>query len=142
MDDKVRHVVYDITMKEGVPPSAARVAEKAGESAANVLESFLRLADARMLVLQPNGEILMAGPFSAVPTPFAVTTSDFSAYGNCIWDALGIPAMLKSDAVIDTNCADCGEQAKIRVSNGAVAGSGFMHFVVPPRLWWMHIVYT
>jgi len=54
----------------------------------------------------------------------------------------GIPAMLKSDAVIDTNCADCGEQAKIRVSNGAVAGSGFMHFVVPPRLWWMHIVYT
>jgi len=142
MDDKVRHVVYDITMKEGVPPSAARVAEKAGESAANVLESFLRLADARMLVLQPSGEILMAGPFSAVPTPFAVTTSDFSTYGNCIWDALGIPAMLKSDAVIDTNCADCGEQAKIRVSNGAVAGSGFMHFVVPPRLWWMHIVYT
>jgi hypothetical protein len=142
MDDKVRHIVYDITMKEGVPPLAARVAEKAGESAANVLQSFRRLGDNRMLVLQPGGEILMAGPFSAVPTPFKVTTSAFSTYANCIWDSLGIPAMLNSDAVIDTNCADCGEKVRIRVMNGEVTCSGFMHFVVPARLWWTHIVYT
>ncbi len=142
MDDNIRHIVYDITMKEGAPPSAARVAEKVGDTPANVLASFRRLTENRMLVLQPGGEILMAGPFSAVPTPFQVTTSGFSTYGNCIWDALGIPAMLHSDAVIDTNCADCGEQAKIRIVNGVVTGSGFMHFVVPARLWWMHIVYT
>lgn len=142
MDDNVRRVVYDVTMSEGVPPTAAGVAEKIGEPPARVLESFRRLAENRMLVLQPGGEILMAGPFSAVPTPFKVTTSTFSAYANCIWDSLGIPAMVNSDAVIDTNCADCGEQAKLRVMNGRLTGSGFMHFVVPPRLWWTHIVYT
>lgn len=142
MDDNVRRVVYDVTMSEGVPPSAARVAERIGEPAPKVLESFRRLAGNRMLVLQPCGEILMAGPFSAVPTPFKVTTSTFSTYANCIWDSLGIPAMVNSDAFIDTNCADCGELAKLRVTNGTLTGSGFMHFVVPPRLWWTHIVYT
>ena len=142
MDDNVRKVIYDVTMREGAPPSAARVAETIGEPTAKVLESFLRLAENRMLVLQPRGEILMAGPFSAVPTPFKVTTDAFSAYANCIWDSLGIPAMVKSDAVIDTNCADCGERATLRVRDGAFSGSGFMHFVVPARLWWTHIVYT
>ena len=142
MDDNVRHAVYDVTMSEGTPPSAARVADKIGEPVANVRKSFIRLAENRMLVLQPRGEILMAGPFSAVPTPFKVTTSAFSAFANCIWDSLGIPAMVNSDAVITTNCADCGEEATLRVANGSLSGSGFMHFVVPARLWWTHIVYT
>ena len=142
MDDNVRRVVYDVTMREGVTPSAARVAETIGEPVTRVFESFRRLAENRMLVLQPGGEILMAGPFSAVPTPFKVTTNTFSTYANCIWDSLGIPAMVNSDAVIDTNCSDCGEQAKLRVIDGTFSGSGFMHFVVPPRLWWTHIVYT
>lgn len=142
MDDTVRQVVYDVTMSEGIPPSSARVAEKIGEPVAKVLESFRRLAENRMLVVQPGGEILMAGPFSAVPTPFQVTTNTFSTYANCIWDSLGIPAMIKGDAVIHTNCADCGEQATLRVRDGRFTGSGFMHFVVPPRLWWTHIVYT
>jgi hypothetical protein len=141
-DSEVRHIIYDITMREGVPPSSARVAEKAGQPVAGVHESFRRLADERMIVLQPGGEILMAGPFSAVPTPFKVTTSTFSAFANCIWDSLGIPAMVKSDAVVETNCADCGEQAKILLMDGTLTGSGFMHFVVPARLWWTHIIYT
>ncbi len=142
MDNEVRHTVYDVTMREGVPPSAARVAETLGTTRESVMASFLRLAEARMLVLQPGGEILMAGPFSAVPTPFEVSVSGYSCYANCIWDALGIPAMLDADAVVHTNCADCGERATIRVTGGEVSGSGFMHLVLPPRLWWTHIVYT
>jgi Alkylmercury lyase len=141
-DDDVRYLVYDGTMREGTPPPAARVAEELGCSRDVVLESFMRLAEERMLVLQPSGEILMAGPFSAVPTPFAVSLGDFSAYANCIWDALGIPAMLGTDATISTNCADCGDRATIVVTGGEVSGSGFMHFVLPVRLWWTHIVYT
>ena len=142
MDDEVRYVVYDVTMGEGTPPSAQRVAEQIGVSRETVIESFRRLADARMLVLQPTGEILMAGPFSGVPTPFEVVLQNFSCYANCIWDALGIPAMLNANASINTNCADCGERARIFVKDGELTGSGFMHFLLPVRLWWTHIVYT
>ncbi len=143
MDNDVRYAVYDVTMHEGAPPAAARVAEKLGTTCRSVIESFRRLAEDRMLVLQPSGEILMAGPFSAVPTPFEVSVNGLTCYANCVWDSLGIPAMLNADAVVNTNCADCGERATIRVAGGElVSGSGFMHFVLPVRLWWMHIVYT
>ncbi len=142
MDSEVRTVVYDLTMREGAPPTAERVAAALGVSSKQVAEAFRSLADAHMLVLQTTGEILMAGPFSAVPTPFPVTLKGVSCYANCIWDALGIPAMLHADAVIDTNCADCGTSAEVRITDGEVSGEGFMHFVVPPRLWWSHIVYT
>jgi hypothetical protein len=96
-----------------------------------------------MIVLQPGGEeILMAGPFSAVPTPFHVTVPAFSAYGNCVWDALGIAATVHSDAVVETSCADCGTAARIEVRANQLIGDGFMHFALPPRTWWDDIVFT
>src|SRR3712207_4162750 len=115
MDADVRFVVYDVTMREGAPPPASRVAGHLGVTREDILASFERLADAHMLVRQAKGEILMAGPFSAVPTPFLVTVPNFSCYGNCIWDAFGIAAMLRSDATIDTSCADCGEAVRFHV---------------------------
>lgn len=163
MDDRVRHVIYDVAMREGVPPTSQRVGETLGISSSEVLESFRRLADAHMIVLQEDGEILMAGPFSAVPTPFRVSLlpsgegarradegpgssearpSPGPCYGNCIWDALGIPAMLHADAVIDTTCANSSARAQLRIADGKLSGEGFMHVLVPARLWWLHIIYT
>lgn len=142
-DDLTRWHVYDVTMREGTPPLKVRLAERLGVSEEDTLASLQRLAAARMLVLQPDaGEILMAGPFSAVPTPFRVTLGAFSCYGNCIWDALGIAATLQADAEIDTSCADCGVATRIGVHSGAVVGDGFLHFALPPRLWWQDIVFT
>ena len=135
-DEEVRFQIYDIMMREGTPPTIARLG-------ADAVASMKRLAAARMLVLQPDtDEILMAGPFSAVPTPFRVTLDTLSAYGNCIWDALGIAATLRKDARIDTSCADCGAATRIDVQDGNVIGEGFMHFALPPRVWWQDIVFT
>ena len=143
MDDRVRSVIYDVTMREGTPPSSERVAQSLGVDRIEVLQSFRRLAEARMLVVDPDShEILMAGPFSAVATPFRVTTAAYSCYANCIWDSLGIAATLNENVEVETSCADCGEPAALRVADGEVKGGGFMHFVVPARLWWSHIVYT
>ena len=143
VDERVRAHVYDATMRTGVPPTSAAVANTTSISRDAVIESFSRLAFGHMLVLQPGtGEILMANPFSAVPTPFRVDTDKFSAYGNCIWDALGIPAMLHSDARIITSCADCGEAAEIAVESGAIQGDGLLHFAIPAKQWWDDIVFT
>ncbi|MFL6247166.1 MAG: organomercurial lyase [Thermoanaerobaculia bacterium] len=135
-DEQARFLIYDITMREGAPPAKARLG-------ADAVAAMKRLAAARMLVLQPDtDEILMAGPFSAVPTPFRVTLDAFSCYGNCIWDALGIAATLQKDAEIDTSCADCGTAARVSIKAGNVIGDGFMHFALPPRMWWQDIVFT
>ncbi len=143
MDEDVRRLIYDVAMREGRPPTSVRVATDLGMQREAVREAFQRLAEAHMIVLQPrDGEILMAGPFSAVETPFRVLTRSLTGYANCIWDAFGIPAMLHEDAVIETTCAASSTPADLRVIHGEVSGTGFMHFVVPARLWWTHIVYT
>jgi hypothetical protein len=143
LDKRVRAEVYDATMRRGAPPRSSEVAKALGTDQKNVRESFARLASAHVIVLQPeSGEILMANPFSAVPTPFHVETSGMSAYGNCIWDALGIPAMLNADATIHTSCADCGIVMQIQVTRGSVSGKGLLHFAIPAREWWNDIVFT
>ncbi len=141
-DLRVRAHVYDATIQEGTPPRLAAAASALGASEGEVRESLRRLAAARMIVLQSDDEVLMANPFSAVPTPFPVVAGGRSYYGNCIWDALGIPAMLWRDAVIDTSCADCGTAARVEVTGGAVRGDGIIHFALRARDWWKDIVFN
>jgi hypothetical protein len=143
LDLDVRHHIYDACMRSGAPPHASEVATTQGVSVDDVLASFRRLADGRVVVLQRDGgEILMANPFSAVPTPFVVEAGDLFTYGNCIWDALGIPAMLGRDAKITASCADCGTAAEVVVKDGQVLGEGLVHFAIPAAKWWNDIVFT
>lgn len=143
-DRRARQYVYEVTLSRGSPPTLAEAAHGLASSADEILASFQRLAAAHMLVLQPgSGEILMASPFSAVPTPFRVETDAFSCYGNCIWDALGIPALLKQDARIRTSCADCGLALDLSIVDGALqAAEGIIHFALPARRWWENIVFS
>jgi hypothetical protein len=121
----------------------AEVATTLALPVGNVRESFQRLAAGHVLVLQSNGEILMANPFSAVPTPFVVQTSGYSCFGNCIWDALGIPAMLKADATIRTACGCCGSAMSVSVRRETLGGDdGIVHFAIPAMRWWDDIVFT
>lgn len=146
-DLAVRRVVYDHTLRAGQPPTSPQAAAALGAPEPDVLSAFRRLAAAHVLVLQPeSGEILMANPFSAVPTPFPVTTPTQSYYGNCIWDALGAIAMLgpaAQPAVIRTACPDCGDALEVTVRDGvATAPPSLIHFALPAARWWDDIVFT
>ena len=142
-DPGVRAFVYETCRTRGMPPSVSETAKALNWSQTDTRSAFQRLADARVLVLQPNGEILMANPFSAVPTAFPVQAGPVQFYGNCIWDALGIPAMLNSDATIATSCACCGSQLAIEIVDGVLQSSvGLIHFAIPAHHWWDNIVFT
>jgi Alkylmercury lyase len=85
----------------------------------------------------------MAHPLSAVPTAFRVETRRGSYYGNCVWDALGIPAMLGVDARIETACPDCDEEIVFVVRNGELEPvEAVAHFAVPAARWWDDIGHT
>jgi hypothetical protein len=145
-DFLIRRYVYDVTLDRGRPPALAKTAVVLDAPVSDVHAAFQRLAAGRVLVLQPeSGEILMAGPFSAVPTPFLVelTPGGYSCFGNCIWDALGIAAMTGRDARIVTACPDCGAALEVTVADGALqCADGVTHFAVPARHWWDDIVFT
>jgi alkylmercury lyase-like protein len=143
-DVRVRAAVYDATLTAGTPPSAREVGERLGLAEEVVSASLERLATGKALVLQRDSrEVLMANPFSAVPTPFAVHAGGRMYYGNCIWDALGIPAMLGSDARIEASCGCCGESMPLSVRGGALEDlEGVVHFAIPAHQWWQDIVYN
>ncbi|MBW3566293.1 MAG: GntR family transcriptional regulator [Acidobacteria bacterium] len=143
-DVKVRTSVYEATISAGLPPTVNELAERLGVSRADMRESLERLAAARALVLQRESrEVLMANPFSAVPTPFAVHAQGRIYYGNCIWDALGIPAMLQADARIASSCGCCSEAMSLSIRDGQLGpATGIVHFAIPARRWWQDIVYN
>jgi hypothetical protein len=132
-DIDIRARIYDQLLRSGHAPTAAELGDA---------EALQQLVAAHVLVLDDAGEILMAPPFSAVPTPFLVQTSTLRAFGNCIWDALGIAAMAKSDAIISTSCGDCSAAMQLDVTGGAVEGAGLLHFAIPARRWWEDIAFT
>jgi hypothetical protein len=143
LDREVRRAVYEAALTRGAVPAVADVAAAVRRPGAEIEESLRRLAEAHILVLQQSGEILMAAPFSAVPTPFAVETKSFRAYGNCIWDALGIAAMARSDAVVHTACGCCGEVMRLHVASDVLRETeGVAHYAVPALEWWSDIVFT
>jgi hypothetical protein len=144
LDQAVRRHVYQQFREEGGAPTVAETAGALGQPLDEVKGAFERMAQGRVLVLQPeSGEILLANPFSAVPTPFLVEAEGRSWWGSCAWDALGVLAALHTDGRVVTSCGDCGRAMTLSVRGGALAeGEGIIHFGVPARQWWDNIVFT
>jgi hypothetical protein len=143
-DAAVRAAVYDGVLSDGVLPGSIALAERLALPRSEVRASLERLAAARTIVLQRDSrEILMASPFSAVPTPFAVHAGGRTLNGNCVWDALGIPVTLGADAVVEASCGCCGEAMTLSVAGGELEpADGVVHFAIPAARWWQDIVYN
>ena len=141
-DSALRLLIYDEIVRTGETPVVATLAGLVGASLDDVRASLRRMHDAHVLVLQPTGEILMANPFSAVPTPFLTEVGGLRWFGNCIWDALGIIATLHADGRVLASCGSSGERMELSVSDGVLAGQGIVHFALPARRWWEDIVFN
>ena len=143
LDYEVRRLIYDDLIESSAMPAAVQLADRLGRDIGEVMASFGRLKEGHVLVLQEGDqEVLMANPFSAVPTPFIVYIGDKSWWGNCIWDALGLAAMVGGDASITTACGDCNDAMQVRIQGGSVGGEGIAHFSVPASRWWDNIKFT
>jgi hypothetical protein len=144
LDREVRLTVYGRFVEDGRPPSVEEAADALGVAPAEVAGAYRRLQEGHVLVLAPGSlDVWMANPLSAVPTPYRVATARGSWWGNCIWDALGIPAMLGEDATIASACPDCSEPLELTIRDGELRpAEGVAHFAVPARSWWENIGYT
>ena len=76
---ELRALVYELTTTTGRIPLIADLTHVLGASVSTVRTLLRQLARDHVLVLQPGSdEILMAMPFSAVPTTFEVETERFT----------------------------------------------------------------
>ena len=140
--NELRVELYRYIVEHQRVPTRAELAAQLGITLTQTETALRQLAEAHALVLQPSGEVLMANPFSAVPTGFAVRVGGKQWWGNCIWDSLGIIAALGGEGEVETSCACCGLASPVRVASGQVQGAGIAHFAVPARHWWDDIVFN
>ncbi len=143
-DLTLRLATYRLFVQKGRAPSAREVADSRGLREADVSDGWRRLHDQHAIVLDSiTGEIRMANPFSAVPTPYRVLADGRWWYGNCAWDAFGICAALHIDGRIETSCPDCGEAIKVDVRDARPDEQSLLfHCLVPAARWWDDIVFT
>jgi len=142
-DQRLRIAVYRHTIRSGCVPTVAQAAAALKSSVRQVRSGLQRLSQTHAFMLQENGELWRAAPFSAVPTAFPVSIGKRSWFANCIWDALGIPAMLRKDARIAAACGCCNLEMPIQVKGGRlVAAKGIIHIAVPAREWYKDVVFT
>jgi hypothetical protein len=143
-DTQVRLWICDHLIRTGKAPSVPDVSRGIGTGGSEVQAALKRMHDGHVLVLhEASGELLMVSPFSCVPTPFQVVAGKGSWWGNCIWDALGILAMLRQDGRVVASCGCCNDPMIVEVRNGRLAGAaGIVHFALPAKDWWKNIVFT
>jgi hypothetical protein len=145
IDNDVRQHIYRAFLATGAPPRPATTAQALSMTDTDAAAAYDRLAAGRVIVLEPGThDILMAAPLSAVPTRYHVTLRDGRTYyANCVWDAMGVFAMLASDGEVETSCPDCGASLELGMRAGAlVAGESIVHFAVPAADWWKDIAFT
>jgi hypothetical protein len=143
LEARLRQYIYRQFIRDGRAPAVAEMANALSSPTRKVRAALQRLAQTHAFVLQENGELWRAAPFSAVPTAFPVHVGKHSWYGNCIWDALGIPAMLQKDARVDASCGCCNYEMVLEVKAGKLrATKGVIHIAVPARRWYEDIVFT
>ena len=144
-DTSVKLAVYATVAATSAPPTAAEAAATLHVSRSDVLEAFRRLQMQRLLVLEPGdpSRIRMAPPFSGVPTPFRVIVGQRPYWANCVWDALGIPAALHRDGIIEAGDAQTGDPIQLEIREAVpLAADCVIHFAVPAAKWWHDIIYT
>jgi hypothetical protein len=142
-DLAVRNATYRQFVELGRGPTVDEVAAALGQASENVAAAWRRLHDAHALVLDGEGRLRMANPFSAVETPHRVEAAGHTWFANCGWDAFGIGVVLRSDSTIHTTCPDCGEALELGVHDYRPTDpSPVWHVLVPARDWWADIGFT
>jgi Alkylmercury lyase len=142
-DQQLRLFVYRHMIRHEKCPTVKQLAKELASSSARVRAALARLSESHAFMLQENGELWRAAPFSSIPTAFPVTVGRKSWFGNCIWDALGIPAMLGKDAMIGAACGCCNYDMPVEIRKGKLRpAEGIIHIAVPAREWYKDVVFT
>ena len=147
-DWQIRWYVYNFFIERERPPTASEVAHTFSMSLDAAQASMERLDARHLFVLDKETRaVRIANPLSAVPTGFRVHAAGRTYWANCAWDALGIPAMLGSDARIEATITSAtpgqDEPIAYQVRDGELLVPDLLvHFSLPLRHWYDDIVHT
>jgi hypothetical protein len=148
LTQRVRLFVYEHFLEHAVPPLVEQLMAEFDLTRAETVAVLREVAEARgVAVVKGTSRILMAWPFSAVATPFAVRTGGKRYYANCSWDAIAFHTMLGDAPIrIDSYCHHCARPIEIEFENGRATlvepSTTIVYLALKPTQWWEDIILT
>ncbi len=141
---QVRAYVYQHFADTTHPPSVEETAQHFNISVEEAGDYYKELNNRHQFFLDPGTvNILMAWPFSAVPTDFKVHANGKTYFANCAWDMLGIPVVLQSDATADAICTESNDAVQLEIKNGQVTNRDLLiHFPISFSHWYDNLIFT
>lgn len=143
--DDVRIAIYRSFVEAGRPAMPVDIAASLNMPLSGVEAALRDLAAQDVIALIPGTTFVwLAHPFSAAAAPYRVTAGERSWDAICIWDALGILALVESDGRVEARCPDCNADLAVEVRAGdAVAPEPYVaHYGVPASRWYEDVGYT
>lgn len=144
LEKQVRLFIYEFILGSDRCPTLNEISQQAGLTPLAAQDVLVALEEHSAIVLsRGSGNIWLADPFAALPTPYPVISGSHRWFGMCVWDALGILVVAARDGVAPTLCPVSGEQLELKVEGGFLAAAqGVVHFAVPAAQWWDDIGFT
>jgi hypothetical protein len=110
-------------------------------------ERLLALEAAHHLLLVPGTyRILMANPFSNLPTPFRVLVGPTTYFANCAWDSIAFHVMLDREIRVNSFCHHCGAPVEFGLREGTRVGEegkdALVFLSTPVSRWYDNLVIT
>ena len=143
--EDLRLAVYGAFAETGRAPEPGDLADQLGTGMEAVRRGLDELASARHLVLDGQGRIVMAHPFSAMPLGFAVMGRRTLWWGGCAWDSFALPHLLpgEGEMLVATRCPACQHPHAWNVGpEQPPEGNQVAHFLVPAPQMWDDVVHT
>ena len=140
----LRVFIYEELVDRAAPPSIAAIGQRFGIPPNEARSALGALRIGKTILVHPQtGELWMAGPFSAVETPYRVTLDHRQWWANCAWDMFGVAQIVGAPVRVETRCTDCGEPIALVCDPAAPPnGEGVVHFLLPARRWYEDIGFT
>ena len=143
--EDLRLAVYRSFAESGRAPTPAELASQFGTDVPAVRRGLKELAASRDLVLDGQGRIVMAHPFSAIPLGFSVMGARVLWWGGCAWDSFALPHLLpgEGEMLVATRCPACRRPHAWNVGTGGPPVGGHVaHFLVPAARMWDDVMRT
>jgi hypothetical protein len=140
-DRIVRASVFTLFVTGSQQVTPSEIADSTGLAVNAITRSLNRLADDHRLVLGDDHQrVVMAHPFSGVPTGYRAEIGERSWRANCAWDGFGILALLGDGIVVAKPFGR--SDSEWTVVDGRVEPDGVVHFMVPAARFWDDIEFT
>jgi len=144
---ELRKYVFDRFLETACAPLVEEIMQRFQTGRDEAVRQLHELeASHHILLLPGTSRILMANPFSNLPTPFRVTSGSKQYFANCAWDAIAFHVMLDRDVRILSFCHHCGAPIALSLSQGkhsSGTGNDVLVFLgTPVSKWYDNLVAT